>query len=210
MNTTSHPESALKHYFGFDRFLDGQREVVDAVLNGDDVCVIMPTGAGKSICYQLPILMKEGYGIVASPLIALMCDQVEALCQRGIPAAFVNSTLDLAEQHRRLAAAVRGEIKLLYVAPERFQTDFFRSILRENPPSILVVDEAHCISQWGHDFRPAYRRIGQVADEFNIPQVCAFTATVFSLYCALCFLLLWRAGHCVSKVKSAAAPLILL
>ncbi|MBR7118978.1 MAG: RecQ family ATP-dependent DNA helicase [Lentisphaeria bacterium] len=170
-------EDALKHYFGFDRFLDGQKEVVESILSGDDVGVIMPTGAGKSICYQLPILMKEGYGIVASPLIALMCDQVEALCQRGIAATYVNSTLDLAEQHRRLSAAVRGEIKLLYVAPERFQTDFFRSVLRETPPSVLVVDEAHCISQWGHDFRPAYRKIGQVADEFNIPQVCAFTAT---------------------------------
>ena len=169
--------SALKHYFGFDSFLDGQQEVVDSILRGEDLGVIMPTGAGKSICYQLPVLMMPGYGIVASPLIALMADQVEALCARGIPATFVNSTLDPAEQHRRLNAAVRGEIKLLYVAPERFHTDFFRSILRESPPSVLVVDEAHCISQWGHDFRPAYRRIGQVVDEFDIPQVCAFTAT---------------------------------
>ena len=177
MNGTFSSEEALRHFFGFDHFLDGQAEVVESILNGDDLGVIMPTGAGKSICYQLPVLMKEGYGIVASPLIALMCDQVEALCQKGIPATYVNSTLDLAEQHRRLNAAVRGEVKLLYVAPERFQTDFFRSILRENPPSILVVDEAHCISQWGHDFRPAYRRIGQVIDEFDIAQVCAFTAT---------------------------------
>ena len=177
MNGNSEATSALQHFFGFDRFLDGQSEVVEAILNGEDLGVIMPTGAGKSICYQLPVLMKEGYGIVASPLIALMCDQVEALCQKGIAATYVNSTLDLAEQHRRLSAAVRGEVKLLYVAPERFQTDFFRSMLRENPPSILVVDEAHCISQWGHDFRPAYRRIGQVIDEFDIPQVCAFTAT---------------------------------
>lgn len=173
----SDPVSALKHYFGFDSFLDGQLEVVEAILRGEDLGVIMPTGAGKSICYQLPVLMKEGYGVVASPLIALMADQVEALCARGIKAAFVNSTLDLAEQHRRINAAVMGEIKLLYVAPERFHTDFFRSVLRENPPSVLVVDEAHCISQWGHDFRPAYRRIGQVVDEFDIPQVCAFTAT---------------------------------
>ena len=177
MNSTLSPEEALQHYFGFDRFLDGQSEVVEAILNGEDLGVIMPTGAGKSICYQLPVLMKSGYGIVASPLIALMCDQVEALCQKGIPATFVNSTLDVAEQHRRLNAAVRGDVKLLYVAPERFQTDFFRSILRESPPSVLIVDEAHCISQWGHDFRPAYRRIGQVIDEFDIPQVCAFTAT---------------------------------
>ena len=176
MNFTD-PVAALKHYFGFDSFLDGQQEVVESILRGEDLGVIMPTGAGKSICYQLPVLMKEGYGIVASPLIALMTDQVESLCARGIPATFVNSTLDLAEQHRRLNAAVKGEVKLLYVAPERFHTDFFRSILRENPPSVLVVDEAHCISQWGHDFRPAYRRIGQVADEFDIPQVCAFTAT---------------------------------
>lgn len=177
MDTVCRAEEALRHFFGFDRFLDGQKEVVEAILAGEDLGVIMPTGAGKSICYQLPVLMKDGYGIVASPLIALMCDQVEALRQKGIAATFVNSTLDLAEQHRRLSAAVRGEIKLLYVAPERFQTDFFRSVLRESPPSILIVDEAHCISQWGHDFRPAYRRIGQVADEFDIPQVCAFTAT---------------------------------
>ena len=177
MSSIFQAEEALKHYFGFSGFLDGQREVIEGILAGEDICAIMPTGAGKSICYQLPILMKPGYGIVASPLIALMCDQVDALNNKGISADFVNSTLDLAEQHRRLNAAVRGEIKILYVAPERFQTDFFRSILRENPPSVLVVDEAHCISQWGHDFRPAYRKIGQVADEFNIPQVCAFTAT---------------------------------
>ena len=168
---------ALHRYFGFDRFLDFQEEIIRLILSGTDVGVVMPTGAGKSLCYQLPALLKEGYTIVASPLIALMKDQVDALTRRGIPAAFINSTVNFQDQLETIRETRAGEIKLLYVAPERFQTDFFRSFLAECPPEMLVVDEAHCISQWGHDFRPAYRRIGAAADEFNIRQVCAFTAT---------------------------------
>ncbi|MCQ2379325.1 MAG: RecQ family ATP-dependent DNA helicase [Victivallaceae bacterium] len=170
-------KEALQKYFGYQEFLDNQQEVVDAVLSGDDILVVMPTGAGKSLCYQLPMMICEGYGIVASPLIALMQDQVGSLQSRGLPAAFINSTIDIQEQRDIMRRVLDGEIKLLYVAPERFDAPVFRRFLYNNPPSMLVVDEAHCISQWGHDFRPAYRRIGCVADEFGIRQVCAFTAT---------------------------------
>ncbi len=167
----------LRHYFGFDAFLDNQQEVVEEILSGHDLCVIMPTGAGKSLCYQLPILMRPGYGIVVSPLISLMKDQVDSLQERNIPAAFINSTVPFAEQREAAYAAAAGELKLLYVAPERFHTEFFRSFLPDNPPSVMIIDEAHCISQWGHDFRPSYRKLGEVLDGCRIPQVCAFTAT---------------------------------
>ncbi|MCQ2378374.1 MAG: RecQ family ATP-dependent DNA helicase [Victivallaceae bacterium] len=171
------PREALKRFFGYDDFLDHQERIVRAILDGKDLGVIMPTGAGKSLCYQLPALMSDTYVIVASPLIALMQDQVDQLRRKNIPAGFINSTVPLAEQEKTIALAAAGEIKLLYVAPERFQAPHFRRFLRDDPPSMLVVDEAHCISQWGHDFRPAYRKMGNVADEFHIRQVCAFTAT---------------------------------
>ncbi len=168
---------ALKHFFNYDVFLDNQQEIVEKIISGTDLAVVMPTGAGKSLCYQLPVLMGEGYGIVVSPLIALMQDQVENLKSRNIPAAFVNSTVTLSEQDEILGKVASGQVKLLYVAPERFRAGSFTRFLDHCPPRILIVDEAHCISQWGHDFRPAYRRIGQVADRFKIRQVCAFTAT---------------------------------
>ena len=168
---------ALKQYFGYDRFLDYQQEIVERIASGEELCVIMPTGAGKSLCYQLPVLMTPGYGIVASPLIALMKDQVDALNARGIPAGCINSMVPFGEQREILEQAEYGNLKLLYVAPERFGVQFFKDFLRRCPPKILVVDEAHCISQWGHDFRPAYLRLGEAAKEFAIPQICAFTAT---------------------------------
>ena len=168
---------ALKHYFGYDRFLDYQQPIVERIAAGEELCVIMPTGAGKSLCYQLPVLMTEGYGIVASPLIALMKDQVDALNAKGIPAGCINSMVPFSEQRAILEQAEYGNLKLLYVAPERFGVQFFKDFLYRCPPKILVVDEAHCISQWGHDFRPAYLRLGEAAQNFNIPQICAFTAT---------------------------------
>jgi ATP-dependent DNA helicase RecQ len=171
------PLAALGHWFGFHRFRAGQEDVVRRILAGQDVCVIMPTGAGKSLCYQLPILLRPGYGIVVSPLIALMKDQVEGLLEKGIPAAFVNSTLDQEAQHAVLAAAAAGTTKLLYVAPERFRATAFRALICRQPPSLLVVDEAHCVSQWGHDFRPDYARLGAAVAELRIAQVCAFTAS---------------------------------
>ncbi|MBQ9775586.1 MAG: RecQ family ATP-dependent DNA helicase [Lentisphaeria bacterium] len=169
--------AALKHFFGFDDFLDNQQQIVEKIVQGRELCVVMPTGAGKSLCYQLPILMRPGYGIVVSPLISLMKDQVDALNERGIPAAYINSTVPFSEQRQAADAAAMGDIKLLYVAPERFSTDFFCGFLNYCPPSVMVVDEAHCISQWGHDFRPSYRRLGEMAERFHIPQLCAFTAT---------------------------------
>ena len=168
---------ALKKYFGFDSFLDNQEDVVQDILKGDDLCVIMPTGAGKSLCYQLPILMKPGYGIIVSPLISLMKDQVDALQAKGLPAAFINSTISMSEQQRILSDVAVGDIKLLYVAPERFGMSAFQNLIEHQAPSIMIIDEAHCISQWGHDFRPSYLRLGDTIRECGIKQVCAFTAT---------------------------------
>ncbi len=176
-NNIDQLQQALKHYFGYEDFLDYQRDVITSVISGGDCCVIMPTGAGKSICYQLPILLKKSYGIVVSPLIALMKDQIDALQAKNIPAAAINSSVDYFEQREIMRQVADGTVKLLYVAPERFGAENFMAFLEKYPPEILVVDEAHCISQWGHDFRPSYAHLGKVAKRLNIPQVCAFTAT---------------------------------
>ena len=170
-------ESLLLRHFGFESFLDHQKEVVEDIVSGNDLCVVMPTGAGKSLCYQLPAMIKDSYTLIISPLIALMADQVAALQKRNIPAAFINSSISFAEQRDAMFRCANGEIKLLYVAPERLQTDFFHEFLLRNTPAMLVVDEAHCISEWGHDFRPSYRNIGKIAQRAGIRQICAFTAT---------------------------------
>ncbi len=170
-------QQILLDKFGFREFLPGQRDVIQKIADGADVCAVMPTGAGKSLCYQLPVLTQTGYALVVSPLISLMKDQVDALNQKQIPASYVNSSLTQQEQVKRMHDVREGRIKLLYVAPERFKVTEFARLLKETPPRLLIVDEAHCISHWGHDFRPDYLKIGSVVQDLNIPQVCAFTAT---------------------------------
>src|SRR5919199_220627 len=169
--------SALHQHFGFEDFREGQREVICAILEGHDTVVVMPTGGGKSLCYQLPALMKPGATVVVSPLIALMKDQVDALRARSLPATFVNSSIDFEEQKGRIRALRRGEFKLVYVAPERFRSQHFVEALREANVSLFAVDEAHCVSTWGHDFRPDFLRLKGAIEEVGRPQVVALTAT---------------------------------
>ena len=168
----------LKRYFGYDSFRPGQSGLVDAILAGRDVLGVMPTGAGKSVCYQIPATLLPGVTIVISPLISLMRDQVDALNDAGIPAAYVNTTQGGDEQAMVLAQAAQGDIKLLYVAPERLETERFRNFATRVPISLVAVDEAHCVSQWGQDFRSSYLGIGEfIAGLPARPTVAAFTAT---------------------------------
>jgi ATP-dependent DNA helicase RecQ len=169
--------AALRKFFGFDAFREGQGEVVESVLAGHDTVVVMPTGGGKSLCFQLPALMRDGVTVVVSPLIALMKDQVDALHARGLPATFINSSLDFEEQKERIAGVRRGEFKLLYVAPERFRSNHFVETLQHLQISLFAVDEAHCISSWGHDFRPDYLRLQSFRERIGRPQTVALTAT---------------------------------
>lgn len=171
------PREALQKHFGFREFLEGQERVIHAALAGDDVVVIMPTGGGKSLCYQLPALLLEGITVVISPLIALMKDQVDALREKGIPATFINSSLAEAEIGERLRALQRGEYRLVYIAPERFKSERFARTLAPLTVALFAVDEAHCISQWGHDFRPDYLRLKWALRDLGQPQVMALTAT---------------------------------
>jgi ATP-dependent DNA helicase RecQ len=167
----------LRTRFGYPGFRPGQERAVQAVLERRDTLVILPTGGGKSLCFQVPALMLPGLTVVISPLISLMKDQVDALTARGLPATFVNSTLSGAEVSSRLARAERGEVKLLYVAPERFDFGSTAERLRAIGVSLLAVDEAHCISEWGHDFRPSYLRIRSVRERLGTPPTIALTAT---------------------------------
>ena len=175
--TTDAALSALGEHFGFDCFREGQREVIDSVLAGHDTVVVMPTGGGKSLCFQLPALMKPGATVVVSPLIALMKDQVDALRARNLPATFVNSSIDFEEQKARINGVRRGDFKLIYVAPERFRSNHFVEALRSVDVSLFAVDEAHCVSTWGHDFRPDYLRLKSAAEAVGRPQIVALTAT---------------------------------
>jgi ATP-dependent DNA helicase RecQ len=166
---------ALKTYFNFDSFRAGQEAIIQAVLRGEDTLAVLPTGGGKSLCFQLPAMMRPGLTLVISPLISLMKDQVDALTRNGIPATFINSSLDRDEMHQRLVNLDR--YRLVYVAPERFKSEWFRERLCRNGVSLFVVDEAHCVSMWGHDFRPDYLQLGDALDLLGRPQVMACTAT---------------------------------
>lgn len=168
---------ALKQYFHLTSFRDPQEAIIRGLLEGKDTLVIMPTGGGKSLCYQLPAMLLSGVTVVVSPLIALMKDQVDALCAKGIPAAMMNSLQDAAEQYRVLDRMREGGIKIVYVAPERFRSESFMRAISNCQVSLVAVDEAHCLSQWGHDFRPDYLRIGQAIKRMGRPTVVALTAT---------------------------------
>ena len=169
--------AALRSNFGFPDFRPGQERAVASVLEGKDTLVVLPTGGGKSVCFQVPALVLPGLTVVVSPLISLMKDQVDALTARGIPATFVNSTLSSAEVSERMSRVARGAVKLLYVAPERFDVGTAAERLRDVGVSLLAIDEAHCISEWGHDFRPSYLRIAQVREKLGWPPAVALTAT---------------------------------
>ena len=169
-------ESALPR-FGLQSFRPGQREVISSIVDGDDCLCVMPTGGGKSLCYQLPSVFRQGLTIVVSPLIALMKDQVDSLGQRGIPAALINSTLSTGEQNERLQDVAAGKYQLVYVAPERLRNPKFLDAIRATPIQLLAIDEAHCISQWGHDFRPDYAKLGKFREWLGGVQTVALTAT---------------------------------
>ena len=171
-------ERLLKRVFGYDTFRPGQKSVIEKVIAGKNVLAVMPTGAGKSLCYQIPALLNSGLTLVISPLISLMKDQIDSLKQNGIEAAALNSTTPQDEVNPILRNAYEGKIKLLYMTPERLAMDYFRYQLNFINVSLVAVDEAHCISQWGHDFRPAYRQIYEgISSLKSKPNILALTAT---------------------------------
>src|SRR5256714_1524129 len=168
---------ALKEHFGYDTFRKGQEAIVRSVLSGRPTIAILPTGGGKSLCYQLPALLLDGTTVVVSPLVALMKDQVDALRARNIAATFVNSSLPESERQERQSALRRGEYRLVYVAPERFKSPSFLSAMGGLKVPLLAVDEAHCISAWGHDFRPEYQQLARAREQLRAERVLALTAT---------------------------------
>lgn len=176
MHALDDARAVLTRYFGYDDFRPAQVDVIESVLSGRDTLAVLPTGGGKSLCYQVPALVLPRLTIVISPLISLMKDQVDRLRGRRVRAAFLNSTLSARDTREQLDRVHSGELKLLYVAPERFEAPDLQRSVRDRV-SLLAVDEAHCISQWGHDFRPSFRRIADVADTIGRPQIIALTAT---------------------------------
>lgn len=171
-------EEILQKYFGHTAFREGQPEIIDAILSGRDILAVMPTGAGKSVCYQIPALMSEGITLVISPLISLMKDQVSSLIKSGIRAAYINSSLTPAQCSLALERAAMGVYKIIYVAPERLGGRDIHNLVSRIKVSIIAVDEAHCVSQWGQDFRPGYRKIADFVNQLPYrPTLCAFTAT---------------------------------
>ena len=169
--------NALRDYFGYESFRKGQDKIIESVLAGRDTLGVMPTGGGKSLCYQIPALCFSGVTIVISPLISLMKDQIDSLTQRGYPAAMLNSTVSPEIAREVMESVLSGKIKLLYLTPERFRSQRFLEWLKGVELSLFAVDEAHCISEWGHDFRPDYRRLSAVRKYLNNPPVLALTAT---------------------------------
>ncbi|HAA23212.1 MAG TPA: DNA helicase RecQ, partial [Cytophagales bacterium] len=171
------PQEALQKYFGYDNFRPMQAEVISEAMEGKDALVLMPTGGGKSVCYQIPALLREGVGVIVSPLISLMKDQVEALKANGIAAAYLNSSQPMAEQQAVITEVQEGTLAMLYVSPERLLTRDFYNLLKSIPVSVFAIDEAHCISAWGHDFRPEYTKLKFLKEQFAEVPLMALTAT---------------------------------
>ena len=175
-------KNILKKYFGYENFRPGQETIIEHILEGEDVLGIMPTGSGKSICYQIPAMIFSGVTIVISPLISLMKDQVDTLNEIGIPATYINSTLSYTSYEQAIENILNNVYKIIYVAPERLNSDTFLNLLNKIDISMFTIDEAHCVSQWGHDFRPSYREIANVILNLKKrPIVSAFTATATPL-----------------------------
>ncbi len=174
-------ESALKKYFGYTSFRLGQQQIIEQALNNQDLLVVMPTGGGKSLCFQLPALLRKGLTVVVSPLIALMQDQVQSLRNNGIGATFLNSTLTTYQVRSREEAILSGKVKLLYVAPERLLSDrflpFIDLVQHQIGIASFAIDEAHCVSEWGHDFRPDYRQLSSLRQRYPSVPTIALTAT---------------------------------
>ncbi len=170
-------KAKLKKYFGYDSFREGQSDIIENILADRDTLAILPTGGGKSICYQLPALIKDGICLVISPLISLMKDQVDSLTEDGIKAGLINSQLSTDQYRNILSSIKKGDIKILYISPERIENEFFREFIKDVDISFVAVDEAHCISQWGHDFRPSYKLIPSLREVLPNVQIAAFTAT---------------------------------